>query len=93
MQKNKQNPWAYMLGGMGLMVLLGGLFGLYNIFYGLIAAFFLWIVGGAIGNTIMGIIGSIGFIFVMIGGLHFSWVYVILGTIAIWIIVGTLKRY
>ena len=93
MKKKVQTPWAYMLGGVGLMVLLGGLFGLYNLVYGLIAAFFLWTVGGAIGNTILGIIGSVCFVFVMVKGLHFSWIYVILGTIAIWIIIGTLKRY
>ena len=93
MKKDKQDPWTYLLGGTGLIVSLGGIFGLYNLFYGLIAAFFLWIVGGAIGNIIMGVIGSVGFIFLMVKIFHFSWVYVILGTVAIWVIAGTLKRY
>jgi hypothetical protein len=93
MEKKGQDTLVYLLGGVGLIVLLGGAFGLYNLVYGLIAAFFLWIVGGAIGKAILGIVGSIGFILVLVRLLHFQWTYVLLGTIAIWVIFGALKRY
>lgn len=46
------------------------------------AAFVLWIIGGAIGKAVMGVIGSIGLIFLMVGTFHYSQVYVLLGTIA-----------
>ena len=93
MEKNEQNALAYLFGGVGLIVLLGGAFGFYNLFYGLIAAFVLWIVGGAIGKVILGILGSIGFIFVLVNIFHFSLVYVIVGTIVIWVVAGTLRRF
>ena len=92
-EKNEQNALVYLLGGVGVIVSLGGVSGIYNIFYGLISAFVLWIIAGAIGKVVIGILGSVGFIFIFVGIFHFSWAYVLLGTIAIWVIVGTLRRY
>lgn len=70
-----------MLGGLGLLVLLGGIFEFYNLLYGLAAAFVLWIMGGAIGKPVMAVIGSVGFIFLMVGTFHYSLAYVLLGTL------------
>ncbi len=93
MRRNEQNALTYLLGGLGLIILLGGLFKLYNLSYGLMAAFILWIVGGAVGKTVMGVIGSVGLILLMVGTFHYSLVYVLLGTIAVWVIAGTFGRY
>ena len=93
MRRNEQNALTYLLGGLGLIILLGGIFKIYNLNYGLMAAFILWIIGGAIGKAVMGVIGSIGLIFLMVGTFHYSLVYVLLGTIAVWVTAGTLGRY
>ena len=66
MRRNEQNALTYLLGGLGFIILLGGIFKLYNLNYGLMAAFLLWIIGGAIGKAVMGVIGSIGLIFLMV---------------------------
>lgn len=93
MRRNEQNALTYFLCGLGLIILLGGVFKLYNISYGLMAAFILWIIGGAIGKAVIGVIGSIGLIFLMVGTFHYSLIYVLLGTIAVWVAAGTLGRY
>ena len=93
MRRNEQNALTYLLGGLGLIILLGGLFKIYDISYGLMAAFILWIIGGAVGKAVMGVIGSIGLIFLMVGTFHYSLAYVLLGTIAVWVTAGTLGRY
>jgi hypothetical protein len=90
---NGKNALIYLLGGVGLIILLGSVFRLYNVSYGLIAAFLLWIIGGAIGKPVIGVIGSIGLIFLMVGTFHYSLAYVLLGTIAIWVTAGTFGRY
>ena len=86
-KKNKQNALIYLLGDTGLIVLLGGAFGFYNFLYGLTAAFILWIIGGAIGKAVMGVVGSVGFIFLMVGSFHYAPAYVLLGTIIVWVTV------
>ena len=91
--KNGQNALIYLLSGVGLILLLGSVFRLYNVSYGLMAAFLLWIISGAIGKPVIGVIGSIGLILLMVGTFHYSLAYVLLGTIAIWVAAGTFGRY
>ena len=93
MRRNEQNALTYFLGGLGLIILLGGVFGFYSLLYGLAAAFVLWIMGGAIGKPVMAVIGSVGFIFLMVGTFHYSLACVLLGTIVVWATAGTLGRY
>ncbi|MCC7558609.1 MAG: hypothetical protein KO217_07975 [Methanobacteriaceae archaeon] len=48
MRENQRNALLSLIGGIGLLVLLGGLFGLYPFNYGLLGAFVFWIVAGVL---------------------------------------------
>ena len=47
MEDNQKNFVLYILGVVGLLILLGGIFGLYDWKYGVIIAVVIWIMGGA----------------------------------------------
>lgn len=46
MDNRQANFVLYILGVVGLLVLLGGIFGLYEFKYGLFGAIIIWIIGG-----------------------------------------------
>ena len=48
MEKNQTNALAYLSGGLGLVILLGGVFNLYPALYGLLGALILGVTSGAI---------------------------------------------
>lgn len=48
MDDKQINFLMYIVGVVGLLVLLGGVFSLYDFKYGLIAAIILWIIAGAV---------------------------------------------
>ena len=48
MQENQKNALLSLLGGIGLLILLGGVFNLYPFNYGLLGAFAFWIVAGVL---------------------------------------------
>jgi hypothetical protein len=94
MEKNQTNALAYLSGGLGLVILLGGVFNLYPALYGLLGALILGVTSGAIKRSWSAILGTIGLI-VLLSGIFgiYSFVYGLLGAILIWVIVGSLKRY
>ncbi|MFA0834925.1 MAG: hypothetical protein ACC609_13090 [Methanobacterium formicicum] len=47
MEDNQKNFVLYILGVVGLLILLGGVFGLYDWKYGVVIAVVIWIIGGA----------------------------------------------
>ncbi len=47
MDNNQKNFVLYILGAVGLLIFLAGIFGLYDWKYGLIIAIVIWIIGGA----------------------------------------------
>jgi hypothetical protein len=48
MKKNQKNALVYLSGGIGVVVLLGGIFGIYDFRYGLIGFILLIIIANAI---------------------------------------------
>ncbi len=94
MEENQKNALAYLSGGLGLVVLLGGIFSLYPVLYGLVGALILGIISGAIKRSITAILGTTGIIVLLAGifGLY-TFVYGLLGAVLIWVIAGTLKKY
>ncbi|KUK71542.1 hypothetical protein [Methanobacterium sp. 42_16] len=47
MDNNQKNFVLYILGVVGLLILLGGISGLYDWKYGVVIAVVIWIIGGA----------------------------------------------
>lgn len=94
MEKNQKNALTYLSGGLGLVVLLGGVFSLYPILYGLLGAFILGVTSGAIKRSWTAILGTTGLIILLAGILgQYTFVYGLLGAVLIWVISGSLKRY
>jgi hypothetical protein len=48
MRKNQKNALVYLIGGIGLVTLLGGIFGIYDFKYGLIGFILLIVIVNAI---------------------------------------------
>lgn len=48
MKKNQKDALVYLSGGIGLVVLLGGIFGIYDFKYGLIGFILLIIIANAV---------------------------------------------
>jgi hypothetical protein len=94
MEENKINALAYLSGGLGIVSLLGGIFGLYPIIYGLIGALILGVLSGAIKKSLTAILGTTGIIVILTGifGIY-PFVYALLAAVLIWIISGSLKIY
>ena len=94
MEENKKNALAYLSGGLGLVILLGGVFNLYPVLYGLLGALILGVTSGAIKRSGTSILGTIGLIVLLAGifGLY-TFVYGLLCAILIWVIAGTIKKY
>ena len=94
MENNQKNALAYLSGGLGLIILLGGVFNLYPILYGLLGALILGVTSGAIKKSWTSILGTIGLIILLSGILGlYTFVYGLLGAILIWVIAGSLKKY
>jgi uncharacterized membrane protein len=47
MDNNQKNFVLYIIGALGLIIFLGGIFGLYDWKYGLVIAIIIWIIAGA----------------------------------------------
>ena len=94
MEKNQKNALAYLSGGLGIVAILGGIFDLYPILYGLLGALALVFVSGAVKRNWTATLGSIGLI-VLIAGIFgiYAFVYGLLGAVLIWVVSGSLKRY
>jgi hypothetical protein len=94
MKKRLENAITYLAGGLGLIIILGGVFALYSPLYGLIGALLLWVTIGALKRSWTAVLGSIGLIvlFASIFGFY-PLVYGVFGAIVIWIISGTLHEY
>jgi hypothetical protein len=94
MEENQKNAMAYLSGGLGIVVLLGGVFGLYPVWYGLLGAFILGVTSGAIKRSWSGIFGTTGLIVLLAGifGLY-PFTYALLGAVIIWVLGGSLKIY
>jgi ABC-type uncharacterized transport system permease subunit len=94
MEENKINALAYLSGGLGIVSILGGIFGLYPILYGLIGALILGVISGALKRSWTAILGSTGLIVLLTGifGLY-PFTYALLGAVVIWVIGGSLKIY
>lgn len=94
MEENQKNALAYLSGGLGLVILLGGVFNLYPVLYGLLGAFILGVTSGTIKRSGTSILGTTGLIVLLAGILGFyTFVYGLLGAILIWVIAGSLKKY
>lgn len=94
MEENQKNALAYLSGGLGIVVLLGGIFNLYPVLYGLLGALILGVTSGAIKRSWSAILGTIGLIVLLSGILGlFAFVYGLLGAFLIWVIAGSLKKY
>ena len=94
MEENKTNALAYLTGGLGVLFLLGGIFGVYPIIYGLLGALIFGIISGAILRSWIAILGTFGFIFLFAGIFGvFPFGYSILAAVLIWVVSGTLKVY
>jgi hypothetical protein len=94
MEERLQNTITYLLGGLGLIVILGSVFGLYPSLYGIVGALILWICAGAIRKSLTAILGSIGLIVLFAGVFgYYPLVYGVFGAILIWIISGTIHEY
>lgn len=94
MEENQKNALAYLSGGLGVLVVLGGIFNLYPIAYGLLSALVLVVMAGAMKRSWTGSLGCIGLI-VLIAGIFgiYSFTYALLGAVFIWVISGSLKIY
>lgn len=94
MEENKKNALAYLSGGLGIVVVLGGIFNLYPILYGLLCALVLVVLSGVLKRSWTGTLGCIGLI-VLIAGIFgiYSFTYALLGAVFIWVLSGSLKRY
>jgi hypothetical protein len=94
MEENKINALAYLSGGLGIVSLLGGIFGLYPFIYGLIGALILGVLSGAIKKSWTAILGTTGII-VLLAGISgiYPFVYALLAAVLIWVITGSLKIY
>ena len=94
MEENQKNAMAYLSGGLGIVVLLGGVFGLYPVLYGLLGALILGVTSGAIKRSWTAILGTTGLIVLLAGifGLY-PFTYALLGAVLIWVIGGSLKIY
>ena len=94
MEENQKNAMAYLSGGLGIVVLLGGVFGLYPVLYGLLGALILGVTSGAIKRSWTAILGTTGLIVLLAGifGLY-PFTYALLAAVTIWVISGTLKKY
>lgn len=94
MEENQKNALAYLSGGIGIVVVLGGIFNLYPLIYGLLGAVVFAVISGAIKRSWTGTLGSIGLI-VLIAGIFgiYSFTYALLAAVFIWVISGSLKRY
>ncbi|MBI5680938.1 MAG: hypothetical protein HZC47_08600 [Methanobacterium sp.] len=94
MENNQKNALTYLLGGLGVVTVLGGVFNLYPIIYGLLGALILWITSSAIGKSWIAILCSVGIIVLLAGIFNlYTFAYGLLGAATIWIIAGSLKRY
>ncbi len=94
MENNQKNALTYLLGGLGIVALLGSVFSLYPILYGLLGAFILWTASGALRRSWTAILGSTGLI-VLLGGVFglYTFAYGLLGAVVIWVVAGSLKQY
>lgn len=94
MEENKINALAYLLGGLGIVSLLGGVFGLYPFIYGLIGALILGVLSGVMKKSWTSILGTTGII-VLLAGISgiYPFVYALLAAVLIWILTGSLKIY
>jgi hypothetical protein len=94
MEENKINAIAYLSGGLGIVSLLGGIFGLYPFIYGLIGALILGVLSGAIKKSLTAILGTTGII-VLLAGISgiYPFVYALLAAVLIWVLSGSLKIY
>lgn len=94
MEENKINALAYLSGGLGIVLLLGGIFGLYPVVYGLLGALTLGVISGALKQSLTAILGTTGIIVLLAGifGLY-PFTYAVLAAISIWVVSGSLKKY
>jgi hypothetical protein len=94
MENNQKNALTYLLGGLGIVTVLGSIFSLYPITYGLLGALILWTASGALRRSWTAILGSTGLIVLLAGvfGLY-TFAYGLLGAALIWVIAGSLKQY
>lgn len=94
MEENQKNSLAYLSGGLGLVALLGGVFNLYPVLYGLLGALILGVTSGIIRRSWTGVFCTAGIVILLAGifGLY-TFVYGLLGAILVWVIAGSLKRY
>jgi len=94
MEENQKNALAYLSGGLGIVILLGCVFNLYPVLYGLIGALILGVIAGAIKRSWTAILGTIGLIILFAGILGiYKFMYGLFGAILIWVIAGTLEKY
>lgn len=94
MEENKINALAYLTGGLGIVSIIGGLFGLYPILYGLIGALVLGILSGVVKKSRTSILGTIGII-VLLAGIFgiYPFGYSLVAAVLIWVVSGSLKIY
>jgi hypothetical protein len=94
MEENKINAIAYLSSGLGIVSLLGGIFGLYPFIYGLIGALILGVLSGAIKKSWTAILGTTGII-VLLAGISgiYPFVYALIAAVLIWVLSGSLKIY
>jgi hypothetical protein len=94
MEENKINALAYLTGGLGIVSVLGGLFGLYPIIYGLIGALILGITSGVVKKSRTSILVTTGII-VLLAGIFgiYPFGYSLIAAVLIWVVSGSLKIY
>lgn len=94
MEENEINAVAYLSGGLGIVSLLGGIFGLYPFIYGLLGALLLGVLSGAIKKSWTSVFGTIGIV-VLLAGISgiYPFVYALLAAVLIWVLSGSLKIY
>ena len=94
MEENKINALAYLTGGLGIVSILGGVFGLYPIIYGLLGALLLGVLSGAVKKSRTSILGTIGII-VLLAGIFgiYPFGYSLIAAVLIWVVSGSLKIY
>jgi hypothetical protein len=94
MEENKINALAYLSCGLGIVSLLGGIFGLYPFIYRLIGALILGVLSGLIKKSWTAILGTTGII-VLLAGISgiYPFVYALLAAVLIWVLSGSLKIY
>lgn len=94
MEENKKNALISLTGGLGIVALLGGIFNLYPVTYGLLGALILGVTSGVIKGNWSAILGTVGLIVLLSGILGlFAFVYGLLGAILIWVIAGSIREY